>query len=180
MKYYDIELNFYDYPVQCYEWSKEDNIERFCNIEVIKLYDISDLILYECSLNLDDGRYIVSDSVNSIGIEVIDNKIIYYSCLKYDDDNYICDLVKGIEYKDINIIKGKRKVLNNMLRSDVLIKNVLSNVILNSDDNFIKYVYYDRFHKLSKNTSKCRDILLKDLNSNINDYYSLYEMIVNK
>ena len=67
-----------------------------------------------------------------------------------------------------------------MLRSDVLIKNVLSNVILNSDDNFIKYVYYDRFHKLSKNTNKCRDILLKDLNSNINDYYSLYEMIVNK
>ena len=37
MKYYDIELNFYDYPIQYYEWSNDDNIERLCNVELIKL-----------------------------------------------------------------------------------------------------------------------------------------------
>ena len=57
--YYDITLNFNEYPINYYEWEKDDDIERFIKIKVIKVDDVKDFILYNMDIELDDDVYVL-------------------------------------------------------------------------------------------------------------------------
>ena len=95
--YYDIILNFNEYPINYYEWEKDDDIERFIKIKVIKVDDVKDFILYNMNIELADDVYVLSDGVNSIAIEVISKHVAYISSLTYEDELNVCNLAKKME-----------------------------------------------------------------------------------
>lgn len=180
MEYYDIELNFSDQPVQFYDWFSDDNIERLLKILVIRVDDIKDVIDFNCNVALNDGKYVITDLINSIAIEVINSSVVYLSYLKYDDDNYICSKANKLNISDIGLIRKDKRLINNSLRSELFIKLFIKKLLESSNDDLIKYVYYDITKKINNDVEKCRSYLISDIDKNINNYYGLYEMIKNK
>lgn len=174
--YYDIKLNFNDYPIHYYEWSSSDDIDHLLKIKVIKVNCVDGVINYDVSVNLDDDKYILCDGVNSIGIEVINSRVVYLSYLSYKDDNSICDMVKNMEIYDLVITKYSDRVRSNLLRVDEVIKIDLLNLINNNDD-FVKYIYYDLVGKID-DIDLCKKYLINDIMNNFNNkYFSLYNKL---
>lgn len=179
--YYDIEVNFYDYPINYYEWERNDNIERILKIKIIRLESISNIIKYDTIINLEDGRYVVCDTINALAIEVIDKRVVYLSFLKYDDDNYICGIASKLGITNLEMEHGSERVIPNTLRRDQLVQKLLLNIINNSSDSLIKYIYYIKVGKINNNISKSKSYLINDISNNFNDkYYEIYESITDK
>lgn len=179
--YYDITLNFNEYPINYYEWEKDDDIERFIKIKVIKVDDVKDFILYNMDIELDDDVYVLSDGVNSVAIEVISKHIAYISSLTYEDELNVCNLAKKMEVQDIKYkIIDKRKIIHE-LRNNIIIKKCLLNTIKESNEYLLKYMYLEVTDHDSNDLDKIKKYLVNDINNNLSDkYIELYRKIIKK
>ena len=173
--FYDIKLSFDEYPINYYDW---EGFERLLKVRVIRVDNISDIIMYHASIDLDDGIYILSDTINAIGIDVINNNICYLSYLKYDDENYSIRIAERLEVSDLNVRLKNKRYIDNELRFDKRIKKILTKLIEDGNDNLIKYIYYDITDKYSNDISRIKKFLLTDLKNNFSKkYINLYENI---
>lgn len=173
--YYDIELSFDESPRQYYDW---EDYERLMRIEVLKIRNLSIIIEYHTTIDLADGKYILCDNYNAIGIEVINKEIAYLSYLKYDDENYVIRLGDNMDYSDIQITTKEKRNLNNDLKEESKIKKVLISLIKEANDNLLKYIYYDITDTYCDNIKRIKSFLLTDINNNFNQkYIKLYENI---
>ena len=179
--YYDITLNFNEYPINYYEWEKDDNIEKFIKIIVIKVDDIKDFVLYHMNIYLDDGIYVLSDGVNSIAIEVISSKVAYISYLTYEDELNVCNMVKKMEVQEIKYVKIAKRKISYELRNNLLIKKCLLNTIKESNEYLLKYIYLEITDHDSNDLDKIKKYLVNDINHNLNEkYIELYRKIIKK
>lgn len=176
--FYDVYLNFNDYPIHCYDWVSSDNIERVLKIKLFRISSISDLISYECDIELDDGYYLVSDTINAIGIEVINKRIVYLSYLKYIDELNVCKVANKLELYHLEYKKNKRRIIMNDLRDDLKIKKEMLNLVNECNDNLLMYIYYDITDKYSNKIDKIKLFLINDILNNFNQkYVNLYQNI---
>lgn len=176
--YYDVYLNFNDYPIHCYDWKIDDNIERILKIKLIRALNIDDLISYECNIELDDGTYLISDTINAIGIEVINKKIVYLSYLRYIDEFNVCNSVKKLDIYPLKYKKNKRRIIINDLREDIKIKKEMLNLVNECNDNLLMYIYYDITNKYSNKIDEIKLFLINDILNNFNQkYINLYQNI---
>lgn len=182
MKYfYDITLNFNEYPINYYEWEENDDIERLLKIKVYKVEDIKDYLNYHLKIDLEDDKYVLCDGINAIAIEVIDKCIAFISCLTYEDELNICKMVKRMEITSIKYEKIKKRNLNCELRNNASMKNYLLKYLEESDMYLLKYLYLDITNKDSNDINKIREYLKKDIDVNFDDkYIELYRKIVKK
>ena len=176
--YYDVYLNFNDYPIHCYDWEIDDNIERILKIKLIRTLNIDDLISYECNIELDDGTYLISDTINAIGIEVINKKIVYLSYLRYIDEFNVCNSAKKLDIYHLKYKKNKRRIIINDLREDIKIKKEMLNLVNECNDNLLMYIYYDITNKYSNKIDEIKLFLINDILNNFNQkYINLYQNI---
>lgn len=178
--YYDIYLNYYDYPINYYEWDSEDSIEHFNKLPIIKVDDIKKIILNEAIIKCNYKNVILSDGINSIAIEIVDNKVRYLSSLSYKDENRINEIVLDMVDTKLDIEFLKRRNIPTDLRSISLIKKVLIKKIEELDRYFLKYLYYDITKKECNDVRKMKKYLLDDIKNNFNEkYIKLYDIIYN-
>lgn len=176
--FYDISLNFNDYPIQCYDWDIQDNIERVLKVKLIRVVSVEDFISYECSVELENDIYLLSDTINAIAIEVINNKIAYISYLKYNDEINVCKAANKLEIYNIKYMKLNRRIVMNELREDIKIKKEMLDLVNESNDNLLKYIYYDITNEYSANIEKIKLFLINDILNNFNQkYVNLYQNI---
>ena len=176
--FYDIYLNFNDYPIQCYDWCDDDNIERILKVKMFRVLNIDDFIKYECDIDLNDGIYLLSDTINAIGIEVINKRIAYLSYLKYSDELNVCKAVCNLDLQKLDYKRKKKRVINHELREDKKIKNELLSLIKESNDNLLMYIYYDITNKYSNKINDIRSFLIEDILNNFNQkHINLYQNI---
>lgn len=173
--YYDIELSFADYPIPCYDW---DSKEKLLKIGIIRVENIKEILEYQVSIDIPDGKYILSDGINAIAVEVIDKKTPYLSYLKYDDENYVIRIVSKMKVGNYPMQYDKKRAIDNDLRIDSKIKKVLLSLVNEASDNLIKYIYYDVTDTYSDNIDRIKKFLKEDIKNNFNQkYINLYENI---
>ena len=59
--YYDIYLNFYDYPINYYEWDIGDKIEKILKIPIIRVNEIEEFISHISNIDINYEQFILSD-----------------------------------------------------------------------------------------------------------------------
>ena len=178
--YYDILLNFAEYPINYYEWdSVHDDIERMMKIPVIHVSDIKELIAYETMIDTDLDMFIASDGVNSIAIEMIDKRAAYLSCLPYDDELSVNDLAHIMEITPLKITRLKKRIIPFELREERKMQHDFLHVLDTIDHDLLKYIYYDMTEKNCNNIEHIKNYLKKDILTNFNEkYINLYENYV--
>ncbi len=175
--YYDIFLNFNEYPINYYEWSKEDSIERYLKVPVFRVDNISDFIKYHMKIELNISPFILSDGINAIAIELIDKKVAYLSYLSYEDESCVNEIASNLDITSIQFKKGKVRKIPFELRSEILIKRVLLKQVEESIPDLIKYIYYDiTGSDNDKTLEDMKEFLMNDITNNFNDkYVNLYQ-----
>lgn len=171
--YYDINLSFNDYYVNYYEWS---DTEHFFRLPMFKVDDIRIILENKVEIDTDYKNILVSDGVTALGLEIIDNNVVYYSSLEYKDELRVNELVG---YLDNTLeIKVKDKLAYEYVSSIDKKKKFYINEINNNKDDFIKYLYYEVTGNILKSVTKMKNYLLDDINNNFNDkYYQIYDII---
>lgn len=176
--YYDIYLNFNEYPINYYEWRKDDNLERYLKVPIFRVESIIDFIKYHIKIDIDISPIILSDGINAIALELIDKRIAYLSYLSYEDESCICEIAANLDITYFKYEKGNKRYIPFELRTDTLIKNILLKEVENSSNDFIKFLYYDITGNESKTIEDMRSFLIEDINNNFNDkYVNLYQKI---
>jgi hypothetical protein len=160
-----------------YNWDN-DLIERINKIEVIRVDNIKYFINYKLNIDLSDGLFILSDTINAIAIDVINKKIVYISSLTLEDENNICNLVNNIKITNIKYSIIDKREMDLYLSEESTQLKILIHDIKSGNSSFIKYLYYYIFNKKSNNISLMRTKLIEDISSNNNiKYLNLYKII---
>lgn len=177
--YYDIKLNFNDYYLPYYEWSNKDTLDRLIRVPI---YKVSNIEYYINNVLNIDSKYkyiIVTDSINAVCLELVDNKSIYISSLCYLDEISICSLAKNMEETSINSSFVDKRMIKNKLRIEESITNKFINYINKQDDNYIKYLYNKLFNKNIRDINKAKSIIIDDIQNNFDvKYIKLYKKII--
>ena len=99
--YYDIDLHFEDQYINYYE---RDSKEHFNRLPIYKVESTRVFLENEIELIIEYKNAIVSDGIVSLGLEIIDNKVIYVSSLPYEDEFKINKLAMSmnneLDYKN--------------------------------------------------------------------------------
>lgn len=176
--YYDIYLNFFEYPVNYYEWQSTDDIERIMKIPIYCVSDIKDYILYEADIIIEHDKFIISDGVNSLALEVIDNHIAYLSSMAYDDELNINDIAHNMSISKLVVTFKEKRNIPLELREESKIKKEFLTSIDTFDPELLRYIYYDITNKSTKDINKIKDYLRKDIHNHFNDHYiDLYKKL---
>lgn len=176
--YYDIYLNFDEYPINYYEWEASDDIERILKIPVIKVEDVKKIIEYHSIIKDVPNRFIISDGINSIALELINKKVAYLSSLSYSDEESVNELAHNLSTTELDITFLDKREIPFELRKESKNKKMFISLINTANPELLKYVYYDLTNKTLNNPDKIKDILLKDISNNFNDkYIELYEKL---
>lgn len=172
--YYDIDLHFEDQYINYYEW---DSKEHFNRLPIYKVESTRVFLENEIELIIEYKNAIVSDGIVSLGLEIIDNKVIYVSSLPYEDEFKINKLAMSMNNKlDYKIIKKKELKLKTNIDK---IKNIYLDLIEKGDKDFIKFLYYEITGDISSNILNMKKFLSNDVKINFSDkYYQLYDMII--
>lgn len=176
--YYDIYLNFYDYPINYYEWDIGDKIEKILKIPIIRVNEIEEFISHISNIDINYEQFILSDCVNSVAIELVNQKSIYLSYLPYRDEEYVNRLASTIDISKIkyNHISNRDIPLN--LREDNKIKTIIKEYLNQASNEELEYLYLDLTNKKSNNIKKIKEHLSKSIENNIDTYfYHLYKKI---
>lgn len=172
--YYDIYLHFDDHYINYYEW---DESEHFNRLPIFKVESVRPFLDNEIKLLIDFKNIIISDGIVSLGLELIDNKVIYISSLPYEDELKINRIVaKLLEPLNFDIIKKRNNVL--ITNIDKMKKEYI-NMLEKDSGDLIKLLYYEVTGELSNNVDKMRNFLHNDICANFREqYYKLYDMIM--
>lgn len=179
MKYlYDIYLNFNDYPINFYEWDESDTLERVLKIPIIKVEDITPFILYNIKTHELADKVIITDGINAIAIEIINNKTAFISSLTYDDELTVAEIANNMEITNLDYQILNKRLIPSVLRKDALIQKVLLSKIDVISLDELRYIYYEITNKNSSNMDKIKKFLKGDILNNFNQkYVNLYEKI---
>lgn len=169
--YYDIYLNFYDYPLNYYEWDDDDALERIMKIPLIRINNIKDLIAYNIRIDCEYDYLLVSDGINALALEIIDSEIAYLSFLSYDDEFNVNAIARTLPLTNLKITKLSKRHIPHHNRQDEINKKIILKSIENLNPDLLKYLYYYLFHKESNNISKICEKITKDIETNYNDKY---------
>ena len=209
MKYiYDVILNFGDiYIYDFYEWSKEDNIEYYKKIPIIRVNDktfnnikinalINDLDIIDSIYNIteiyDNKRIskinyvsIFTNGKNAIGL-TLNNKgeIIMISKMLLDEEEETCEIGLTLKEKNIDINNNNQLFINNiyLTRSEYyklsFLNIEINNLYKNKYIEKLQYLYYECFNIKDKDINN----IYKRLNNFINNEWSnkhneLYDLV---
>lgn len=209
MKYiYDVILNFGDiYIYDFYEWSKEDNIEYYKKIPIIRVNDktfnnikinalINDLDIIDSIYNIteiyDNKRIskinyvsIFTNGKNAIGL-TLNNKgeIIMISKMLLDEEEETCEIGLTLKEKNIDINNNNQLFINNLYltRSEYyklsFLNIEINNLYKNKYIEKLQYLYYECFNVIDKDINN----IYKRLNNFINNEWSnkhneLYDLV---
>lgn len=176
--YYDIFLNFNEYPINYYEWNNEDKLERVMRIPIFRVESIIEFIKYHMKIEMELSPFILSDGINAIALELINGEVAYLSYLSYEDEACVSEIASNLEITHINYQKGKKRYIPFELRSEMLIKKILLKQVEESSIDLINYIYYDITGHDGKKVEDMRIFLLKDIENNFNDkYVNLYQKL---
>lgn len=203
---YDLVLNFNNNYYEFYEWRKDDIIYHIKRIHLIKvdsktyneIFDnvvvfSSEFLLslfnkceYYNNRSVDTIPYafIITDSYRAMGL-FLDNegKIVKYSSLLLDEEEYIldlCDKMASIKL-DYQIIEKRIKhEFQTRLERHIIkyIRKDLNDDYEKKDINKLKYLYYEYFNKQSDDIDLIYHSLLNELDKDLNEkHYNLYNLI---
>lgn len=176
--YYDILLNFNEYPIHYYEWNSQDELERIKKIPVYHVENIVPYIKYHMKIEDMPNQFILSDGINAVALELINGSVAYLSYLSYEDESCVIGIVANLDITNIKYKKGKVRYIPFELRTNMLIKKLLLKEIEESSIDFIKYVYYDITGKDNDDIEYMKVFLLDDISKNFNDkYVNLYQKL---
>lgn len=172
--YYDINLHFDDYYINYYEWSE---FEHFNRLPIFKVESIKVFLENNVSVETEYKNMIISDGITSLGLEIIDDKVVYISSLPYEDEFKINRLVmNGCISLEYNIINKKDSI---SISSIGKVKERFLTILKNANNDLIKLLYYEITGKISNNYTKMIEYLENDIRNNFsNQYYQLYDMIM--
>ena len=171
--YYDITLNFDEYPIPYYEWDQSDRLDNYLKLPIYHVKSIVPFIEYHTSWDKEKDTFIISDGINALAIEVIDHKSAYLSFLSYKDEDCINEIALNMEYSELRYERNKKRVLPFELRKHRFIKCYLLKMIDNANKDLLRYIYYDITGKDSNNLINIKKFLIQDINANFNDKYIL-------
>lgn len=200
---YDIVLNFNKDYFEFFQWKKGDKI---INVKKIPAFRVSDEdmrnlkynvvkvskkfidMIFELTFfyNKVDNNYkymcLVSNGNESIGLMFDkDGNLIKRSSLVFDEEEEVNEEVfkeKEIVIDYINNVFRKIEYISRIDRErrDYLFK-FINNLDIEKDGSILKYMYYDYFEEEEEDTSKIKDLILKELNSNTSDKNKLYDLV---
>ena len=169
--YYDIYLNFNEYPINYYEWDKDDDIERVLKIPIVRINDIKEVITKHATIETDLEKLILCDGVNAIALELVDKHVAFLSCLSYEDEANICDIVHDMDITPLVINFEKKRIIPFELRQEEKMKKIFLHDLDVFDDNLLRYIYYDITNKLEKDIEKIKKYLERDIEKNFGAKY---------
>lgn len=194
--YYDVVLNFLDTNVLFYEWNKEDNLEYFKKIPLIKVSSktLRDFINNDVCINQEllktiKDRAIFADKNGCIALEFnASGKSIARSFLSLSDELNIGEIVYTISTTDIDYKIENKINYNKNLREEDKIKLIIKTEIkvLNEvKDIFkLKYLYMEWFNECSeditKMVKKMNDALKEKIGRREVKIYDLIKLSYNK
>ncbi len=172
--YYDIDLCFDDLYINYYLWDKSEHFNR---LPVYRVLNVRDILDNEVKIEVDYKDIIVSDGVIALGLELIDNKVVFLSSLPYQDEFKINKMVMTMA-DTLDIIKCKKRS-NKLVNNIDKIRKITKDKIDSGSDDFIKLVYYEVTGLLSNNVKYMKKFLNEDMTNNFSDkYYKIYDMII--
>lgn len=203
---YDLVLNFNNNYYEFYEWKKEDNIYHIKRIHLIKVdsktyNEIFDNIVVfdndfllsifnKCEFynnrNVENIPYafLLTDSYRVMGLFLdSDGKIVKYSSLLLDEEEYVLDLCDKLACIKLNYsIIGKRNRFEFQTRLErhiiKYIRKDLNDDYEKKDINKLKYLYYEYFNKQSDDIDDIYHSLINELDKDLNEkHYNLYNLI---
>ena len=209
MKYiYDVILNFGDiYIYDFYEWSKEDNIEYYKKIPIIRVNDktfnnikinslINDLDIIDSIYNIteiyDNKRIskinyvsIFTNGKNAIGL-TLNNKgeIIMISKMLLDEEEETCEIGLTLKEKNIDINNNNQLFINNiyLTRSEYyklsFLNIEINNLYKNKYIEKLQYLYYECFNVIDKDINNIYKRLINFINNEwSNKHNELYDLV---
>ena len=209
MKYiYDVILNFGDiYIYDFYEWSKEDNIEYYKKIPIIRVNDktfnnikinalINDLDIIDSIYNIteiyDNKRIskinyvsIFTNGKNAIGL-TLNNKgeIIMISKMLLDEEEETCEIGLTLKEKNIDINNNNQLFINNLYltRSEYyklsFLNIEINNLYKNKYIEKLQYLYYECFNIKDKDINNIYKRLINFINNEwSNKHNELYDLV---
>ena len=209
MKYiYDVILNFGDiYIYDFYEWSKEDNIEYYKKIPIIRVNDktfnnikinalINDLDIIDSIYNIteiyDNKRIskinyvsIFTNGKNAIGL-TLNNKgeIIMISKMLLDEEEEACEIGLTLKEKNIDINNNNQLFINNLYltRSEYyklsFLNIEINNLYKNKYIEKLQYLYYECFNIKDKDINNIYKRLINFINNEwSNKHNELYDLV---
>lgn len=209
MKYiYDVILNFGDiYIYDFYEWSKEDNIEYYKKIPIIRVNDktfnnikinalINDLDIIDSIYNIteiyDNKRIskinyvsIFTNGKNAIGL-TLNNKgeIIMISKMLLDEEEETCEIGLTLKEKNIDINNNNQLFINNiyLTRSEYyklsFLNIEINNLYKNKYIEKLQYLYYECFNIKDKDINNIYKRLINFINNEwSNKHNELYDLV---
>ena len=209
MKYiYDVILNFGDiYIYDFYEWSKEDNIEYYKKIPIIRVNDktfnnikinalINDLDIIDSIYNIteiyDNKRIskinyvsIFTNGKNAIGL-TLNNKgeIIMISKMLLDEEEETCEIGLTLKEKNIDINNNNQLFINNLYltRSEYyklsFLNIEINNLYKNKYIEKLQYLYYECFNVIDKDINNIYKRLINFINNEwSNKHNELYDLV---
>lgn len=172
--YYDINLSFDDYYINYYEWECKEHFNR---LPIYKVESIEVFLDNIIKINTEYKNILVSDGITSLGLEIIDNKVIYISSVPYEDEFKINKLVIDTDnYLDYEILEKKKFIVQNRIEK---VKLKLLALLKTNNIDLIKFIYYEITGEISNDYKKMSKYLTNDIKNNFsNQYYQLYDMIM--
>lgn len=194
--YYDVVLNFLDTNVLFYEWNKEDNLEYFKKIPLIKVSSkiLRDFINNDVCINQEllktiKDRAIFADKNGCIALEFNESgRSIARSFLSLSDELNIGEIVYTINTTDIDYKIENKINYNKNLREEDKIKLIIKTEIkvLNEvKDIFkLKYLYMEWFNECCEDVTKIvkrmNDALKEKIGRREVKIYDLIKLSYNK
>lgn len=187
MKYiYDININFNEDYFDFFDWNREDSIIHIKKIPIFKINSNAlkeiknnNIELDQTFLNLiyNKTEYFNNHSIKKymyaclftdlksvIGVKIEDK--VYYSSLQISDE---LDILEDIKLEKINLnykIVGKANRLNLKTRKqydkELKLKKCLQKLIIEKNEEKIKYLYYECFNEKEDNIDKIIDKINKE------------------
>jgi len=141
---------------------------------IIKNNKLNKTIKYACLL---------CDTKNSLVVEFNDEGVVSSrSCLLLEDESNIIEFIYNYKESKIDYQKKGLRLLDNNLRQEELIKNVikveLNTLVANKDMAKLKYLFNEWFGYEENNIDKIKNKISKELDNNYcMEMYNIYEII---
>lgn len=203
---YDLVLNFNSELYEFYEWKKDDIVYHIKRINLVKVDSaVYNAILDNIVVFNDDFllsifnkceyynnrvvttipyAFLLTDAYRVIGL-ILDSsgKIIKYSSLLLDEEEYVLDLCDKLGNIKLNyrIIKKNNRNDFRTRQETFIIKYIKKDLNIDyqkKDLNKLKYLYYEYFNKECDDINLIYQELMNELNKDISDkHYNLYNLI---